>query len=210
LQTGHENSLFRPIAPAGQKTDYSLVPVAGVVRPVNVSADGQLTIGIVDGPNPAPWPRAWSGLMLNDRQEYMACATVPSILPPPLVRAMKHIDRVAAACHAAGMTSACAHLLFDIADENHDGKISRQEMKSAAAMLGGMALLVKNSAVSRAALGSEERADEREAGRLARRFMPDGGGMTYADFSGFAARAQSGRLDSALAGIGALIHGFRP
>ncbi len=214
LQTDNENTQFRPIAPLAAKKDYWLIPVAGVVRPVKVTADGQLTIGILvggilDGGNPVRWPQRWKGLTLNDRQEYMACAITPTILQPPLVRVMKHIGRIAAVCHA-NMTADCEHLLFGIADENHDGKISPQEMQSAAVMLGDMALLVKKRTVGNAALARADKTNAREAGRLAKRFMPKGGGMTYADFQRFVEKAQSERLDAALRAIAMLIPGFRP
>ncbi len=209
LQTGHKGSQLRPIGPIAKRKDYWVIPVAGVVRPVKVTADGQLTIGILAGPNPARWPHRWRDLLLNDRQEYMACAEIPTILPPPLVSAMKHIDRIDDACRA-DMGSACRHALFDTADKNKNGKISPQEMESAAVDLGGVALLAKHRVVSGPMLDQANDDDMRAADRLAKRFMPNGRGMSYAEFSGFVAKAQSQRLDDALADIGTLIQGFRP
>ncbi len=208
LQTDRQGSQFRFIAPIAKRKDYWVMPVAGVVRPVKVTADGQLTIGIPAGQNPARWPHRWRDLMLNDRQEYMACAEIPEILPPPLVSAMKHIDGIDAACHA-DMTSTCTHALFDAADQNKDGKISGQEMESAAVDLGSMALLVKNHIASGQMLDQANHDSVQEAERLARRFMPNGG-MSYADFNGFVQKAQSRGLTAALEDIGTLIPGLRP
>jgi len=56
---------------------------------------------------------------------------------------MHHIDDIASACHAS-LTPACSKLLFDIADENKNGKISPKELKNAATMLASLAAVAKD------------------------------------------------------------------
>jgi hypothetical protein len=184
------------------------MPIEGVQRPVQVQADGVLKVGLLTVKNPAKWPKNWDGLTMDGHREYMGCVEIPAILPDPLVRVMKHMDDIEAACHES-LTPSCTKLLFDIADENKNGKISLREMKSAAAMLASMAALAKNNTVSRNDLDKIVYQSMRETDRIAAKLMPNGREMTYADFSGFLTKADSVLLHVALTQVGTIIPGFK-
>jgi hypothetical protein len=184
------------------------MPVEGEKHPVQVQADGVLKIGLMEGKPPKKWPKGWDALPMDGHREYMGCVEIPAILPDPLVRAMKHIDDVGNACHGS-FSEACKQLLFTIADENRDKKISLREMKTAASMLASMALLAKDHAASREALDKAVYQSLQETDRIAARLMPDGREMGYKDFSGFVARSDSPLLHEALADIGRIIPGLK-
>ena len=199
------SQLWRLESIARQK-DYWVMPIEGVKRPVQVQADGVLKVGLLTGSNPKNWPQSWDSLSMDGHREYMGCVEIPAILPDPLVRVMQHIDEIEAACHAS-LTTSCTKLLFDIADENKNGKISLREMKDAAAMLASLAALARNNTVSRDALDKAVYQSMRETDRIAK-LMPNGRELTYEDFSGVLAKADSAPLHEALMSVSKIVPGF--
>ncbi len=145
---------------------------------------------------------------MDGHREYMGCVEIPAILPDPLVRAMKHLDEVNAACHA-GFSESCTRLLFKIADENKNGKISLKEMKTTAAMLASLAALTGNNTVSRDALDKAVFQGLMETDHIAFQLAPDGHEVSYKDFSGFLTKIDSAPLREALMRIGRVIPGFK-
>jgi len=182
------------------------MPVEGEKHPVRLEADGVLKIGLLTGKPPKNWPKSWDNLTMDGHREYMGCAEIPAILPDPLVRVMQHIDEIDEACHT-GLSSTCTKLLFDIADENKNGKISLKEMKTAAAMLADMAALAKNNTVSRDALDKAVYQALRETDRIAAKL--GGREMIYTDFTDFLAKADSAPLREALKNVSAVVPGLR-
>ena len=207
LRSDKAGSRFWPLEASCKQKDYWVMSIEGEKHPIRVEADGVLKIGLLTGKPPKKWPKNWDSLMMDGRREYTGCVEVPAILPDPLVRAMKHIDEIEAACHD-DLSASCTKLLFDIADENKNGKISVKEMKAAAIMLASMAALIENNTVSRETLDKTIYHSLREADRLAAQFMPKGREMTYKDFSGFLIKSDSIPLHEALLGVSALIPGF--
>lgn len=206
LKSDKDGSQFWRLDVANKQKDYWVMPIEGVKRPVQLQADGVLKIGLLTGQNPEKWPRSWDGLTMDGHREYMGCVEIPAILPDPLVRVMQHIDEIESMCHES-LTPSCTKLLFDIADENKNGKISLREMKSAAAMLASMAALAENNTVSRDALDKAVYQSLRETDRIAAKLGDRE--MTYKDFSGFLAKADSVPLREALMSVNKVIPGFK-
>jgi hypothetical protein len=207
LRSDKDGSQLWPLSASPKHGDYWIMPMEGAKHPVSVQADGVLKIGLLDSP-PKKWPKSWDALQMDSHREYMDCAEIPAIIPDPLVRAMKHIDEIENACHGS-LSDSCRQVLFTIADENKDKKISVREMKNAAAMLASMALLAKDHAASRDALDKTVYQSLQEADKIAARLMPDGREAGYKDFEGFPAKANSAALREALADIGKIIPGLK-
>ncbi len=208
LRSDKDGSQFWPLESVQKQKDYWVMPIEGEKHPVRVEADGVLKIGLLTGKPPEKWPKSWDALQMDGRREYTGCAEVPAILPDPLVRVMKHIDEIEEACNA-DLSPTCTKLLFDIADENKNGKISVREMKTAAAMLVSIAALVENNTVSRSTLDKAVYQSMRETDRIAARVTPKGKELSYKDFTGFLKKSDSILLRDTLMGIGTLIPGFK-
>jgi len=192
---GAANTLW-PLPPVTQKRDYWLMQMNGEQNPVRLEADGVLKI--ISMPKPEKgWPSKWSALHTDEAQEYMGCAETPALLPEPLVRAMKHIDALAAACTGG---TGCAENFFKAADENHDGKVSLRELRNAAISLAEITKLTHGTA-SRDALDKSTFVALREADALS-----GGRSLTAEDFS----RLSSPFLEQTLAEIKYFITGQTP
>lgn len=207
LQSDKNGSQFWPLSSIVKRKDYWVMPIEGQERPVMVTADGVLKIGLPDK-TPARWPRRWDKISMDGHREYTGCSDIPAILPDPLVQVMQHIDDIAAACHTSLSSSACTKLLFKIADENKNHKISLSEMKNAAAMLASMAVLAENHTASHEAMDKAVYQAMRETDQIAARASMSGREMSYADFKGFVAKANSTLLNEALKNISAIVPGF--
>jgi hypothetical protein len=207
LKSDKDGSQFWPLESLAKQKDYWVMSVEGKNHPVRIEADGVLKVGLLDK-TPKKWPKTWDSLSMDGHREYMGCVETPAILPDPLVRVMKHIDEIADACHES-MSQSCTKLLFNIADENKDGKISVKEMKTAAAMLASMSALIEYNTVTRAAMDKIVYQSYRETDRIAAWLMPKGREMSYGDFSGFLAQSDSMPLHEALLGVSPLIPGFK-
>jgi len=206
LRSDKDGSQLWPIAPAAKQKDYWVMPVEGVKRPVQVQADGVLNIGLMPAEFTGKWPKSWDSLQMDGHREYMGCAEIPAIIPDPLVRVMQHIDEIDTACHAS-LSQKCTKLLFAIADENKNGKISLKEMKTAAAMLADIAALAKNNTVTRDALDKAVYQALRETDRISAKL--GGREMSYKDFISFLKKADSAQLREALKNVGTVVPGFK-
>ena len=203
LRSDKDGSRFWILPPASKQKDYWVMPLEGQKHPVRLEADGVLKIGLMPPESTKKWAKNWDSLHMDGHREYMGCAEIPAVLPDPLVRVMKHIDDIAAACHAS-LSSGCTKLLFTIADENKNGKISVREMKTAATMLADLAALSGHTTVNRTMLDKATYQALREADRVS-----GGREMRYEDFKGFVAKANSAQLREALKNVGAIVPGFR-
>lgn len=208
LRSDKDGSQLWLLSASDKHGDYWVMPVEGEKHPVQVTADGVLKIGLTDGATPKKWPKGWDRLQMDGHREYMGCVEIPAIIPDPLVRAMAHIDEVEKACHSS-LSDSCKQLLFSIADENKNKKISLSEMKTAASMLASIAVLAKDHTANREALDKAVYQSLQETDKNAARLMPDGREMSYKDFSDFVAKADSAPLRDALADIGKIIPGFK-
>lgn len=204
LQSNKDGSQFWPLTPVHKQKDYWLMPIEGVKRPVRLEADGVLKIGVSDKA-PKTWAARWDNLRMDDHREYMGCAEIPAIVPDPLVRVMKHMDEIESVCHAR-LSGACSKLLFKIADKNHNGKISREEMKDAGMMLASIAALTPTHTASRDAIDRAVYDSMRETDRIYARM--GNRELSYTDFNGFVAKADSAPLRTALMNVGKVVPGF--
>jgi hypothetical protein len=206
LRSDKAGSQFWPLTLASKQKDYWVMPIEGEKRPVRLEADGVLKIGLLSPESTKKWPRNWDSLQMDGRREYMGCVEIPAIIPDPLVRVMQHIDDIKAAC-STSLSSQCTKLLFKIADENKNGKISLKEMKTAAAMLADMSALASHNTVTRDALDKAVYQALRETDRIAAKL--GGREMNYDDFRGFLAKADSAPLREVLKNVGVIVPGFR-
>jgi hypothetical protein len=205
LQSNKDGSQLWPLTPIRHQKDYLVMPIEGVKRPVKLEQDGILKIGMFDK-SPKTWPARWDNLRADGHREYMGCVEIPAIVPDPLVRVMKHMDDIESACHAS-LSGTCTKELFKIADKNHNGKISREEMKDAGMMLASLAALAPTHTASRDTIDRAVYDSMRETDRIYAKL--GGRDMNYEDFKGFVAKADSAPLRAALKNIGAVVPGFK-
>jgi len=207
LKSNKDGSQFWPISVLMKKKDYTLLSVEGAPHPARIENDGVLKIGTPDQPV-QKWPKTWAALPMDSKREYMGCADIPAILPDPLVRVMVQIDAIESACHAT-LSKKCTQLLFDIADDNKNRKISLNEMKMAGAMLTGVSILIENHSATRNTLDKAFYESFRESDRIFKTMSPEGNELSYRDFSGFL-QTDSVLLKKTLTNIGTVFPPFTP
>lgn len=123
-------------APRGTGADHLILALDGVTTAVMRQEDGVLRTGIpADGSSKKT---EWESLTLDQPLDYTNCPTTPDVIPKPLQRVMRYIDRIDEACAVTGGASTtaprnlsqdCARVLFKAMDDNGDGAVSLVELK---------------------------------------------------------------------------------
>ena len=128
LTSAPERLQLQRYAQAGTGADHLILLVDGARRPVMRQEDGVLRTGTYAEP---PGKNAnWDDLTLDAARDYTNCPTVPDIIPGPLQRLTRYLDRIDTACTVTANKD-CARVLFKAADDDGDGKITRIELKRA-------------------------------------------------------------------------------
>jgi hypothetical protein len=130
LRSTETDLTLLPAGLDGKRQDYWLMDFGGAATPARLENDGILKIGTPAKPG-AGWPKTWDQLPLDDTQEYTGCEAAPKVVPKVLQRLMRYIDRIKEQC-TMSVTNECAGVLFKLADENGDRKISEAEIRRTA------------------------------------------------------------------------------
>lgn len=118
-----------PAALERQQKDYWILSLGGDETPVRLEEDGVLKIGSYGEGRKAA---AWDDLTLDDTHEYTGCEETPKLVPNVMSRLMRYIDRIKEQC-TVSVTNECAGVLFKLADEDHNKKLTKKEIQRAVA-----------------------------------------------------------------------------
>ncbi|HYD18155.1 MAG TPA: hypothetical protein VEF76_06730 [Patescibacteria group bacterium] len=134
-----------PAALEGKQGDYWQLELGNDLAPVKLEEDGVLKIGIIAAGSKKS--QKWDGLTLDSTEEYMGCVTPPKLLPKQMIRLMRYIDRIKLQC-TVSVTNECAGVLFKLADEDSDKKVTKKEIQRAVAATIIFAELAERQTVS--------------------------------------------------------------
>ena len=136
-----------------EQKDYFILDLGGADTPARLENDAILKMGSYakDGPRR---PEKWEDLKLEDTEEFTGCLDAPKIVPKVLQRFMRYVDRIKEQC-TISVSNECAGVLFKLADENGDKKVSVAEIRRTV-----------GSAVLFAALAEKQTLSSKEAMKL--------------------------------------------
>lgn len=139
--------------------DHLILALEGVQTAVTRLEDGVLRTGI---PTEGSGKKAqWESLTLEQPLDYTNCPATPDVIPKPLQRVMRYIDRIDDACAMTGGASTtaprnlsqdCARVLFKAMDDNGDGRLSLVELKLGLASATLLAALAQDHVLDTAAI----------------------------------------------------------
>ena len=145
----------------GTGADHLILALEGVQTAVMRQEDGVLRTGI---PAEATGKKAeWDSLTLDQPLDYTNCPATPDVIPKPLQRVLRYIDRIDDACAITGGASTaaprnlsqdCARVLFKAMDDNGDGTVSLVELKLGLASATLLAALAEQHVLDPAAIDS--------------------------------------------------------
>ena len=127
LKSTEDDMTLLPVSVSHQQKDYFILDLAGTDTPARLENDAILKIGSYakDGPRR---PENWEDLKLDDTEEFTGCLDAPKIVPKVLQRFMRYVDRIKEQC-TLSVSNECAGVLFKLADENGDKKVSAAEIR---------------------------------------------------------------------------------
>ncbi len=132
----------------GTGADHLILALDGTTTAVMRQEDGVLRTGL---PAQTGKNMEWESLTLDQPLDYTNCPDTPAVIPKPLQRVMRYIDRIDEACAISGDASTtaprnlsqdCARVLFKAMDDNNDAALSLVEIKlglASATLLGALA-----------------------------------------------------------------------
>lgn len=149
LKSAPERLELARYAQRGSGADHLILAMDGITTTVMRQEDGVLRTGIPeDGSNPKA---EWEQLALVNPLDYTNCPDIPAVIPKPMQRLLRYIDRIDEACALSGdasttaprnLTQDCARVIFKSLDDNNDRTLSLVELKlglANAALLGALA-----------------------------------------------------------------------
>lgn len=98
---------------------------------------------------------------ISDKADYTPCTTLPKLIPKTTHRLIRYLDRVKEQC-VLSVKNDCARVMFKLADENNNRKLTPAEFKKAAAAAVLFGRLAKAKTLTRAdmkTLASETRSE---------------------------------------------------
>lgn len=142
----------------GTGADHLILALDGTTTAVMRQEDGVLRTGI-----PAQMGKnmEWESLTLDQPLDYTNCPDTPAVIPKPLQRVMRYIDRIDEACAISGAASTaaprnlsqdCARVLFKAMDDNGDAMLSLVELKLGLASTALLAALAEHHVLDAAAI----------------------------------------------------------
>jgi hypothetical protein len=146
LKSTENDMTLLPVSLDKQEQDYWVLDLGGEDMPARLENDAILKIGTY-GEGTGHRPRAWDDLKLDNTEEYTGCLDTPQIVPKVLQRLMRYIDRVKEQC-TLSITNECAGVLFKLADENGDKKLSVAEIRRTVGSAVLFAALAENKTLS--------------------------------------------------------------
>ncbi|MDE1152370.1 MAG: hypothetical protein PW788_07520 [Micavibrio sp.] len=145
---------------ASTQKDYWILDIGAEKHPALLQEDGVLKLGTyAEGAGKA---KDWDSLKLDHHDEYTGCVDTPKLIPNQIARLMRYIDRIKQQC-TLSVTNECAGVLFKLADEDSDKKLTKTEIKHAVA-----------SAIIFAELADKQTVDDKDALKMIARSKVDG------------------------------------
>lgn len=129
LRSTQQDMTLLPARVKWKQPDHWVLDLGGDQTPVRLEADGVLKMGTAGTGRKSA---LWEELESEDTHEYTGCMDTPKLVPKLMTRLMRFIDRIKEQC-TLKITNECAGVLFKLADENHDKKLSKAEIKRAVA-----------------------------------------------------------------------------
>ena len=126
LRSTEDDITLMPASVRNQQKDFVVLDLAGTDTPARLENDAILKMGSFA--KDSPRRGKWEDLKLEDAEEFTGCLDAPKIVPKVLQRFMRYVDRIKEQC-TVSVTNECAGVLFKLADENGDKKISAAEIR---------------------------------------------------------------------------------
>ena len=126
LRATEDDITLLPASVRKEQKDYVILDLAGADTPARLENDAILKIGSFA--KDSPRQGKWEDLKLEDAEEFTGCLDAPKIVPKVLQRFMRYVDRIKEQC-TLSVTNECAGVLFKLADENGDRKLSAAEIR---------------------------------------------------------------------------------
>lgn len=181
LRASKKELTLLPYEIASGSKDYRLIRQGGESLPVRIENDGILKIGI-PAEKSSRKPDGWEGFTLDRTLEYAACPEMPKIVPKAMTRLFRYLDRIQEQC-TVSINNDCARVIFKLADDNSDKKLTSAEIKKATL-----------SALIFAELGVQSTLGEKDMKKVADRAKEEGQKISDDLLSRFDAN-KSGDLD---------------
>lgn len=221
LTSAPDRLQLRRYSPAGTGADHLILLVGGEKMPVMRQEDGVLRTGTYAAPEQKG--DTWDRLQLETARDYANCPAVPAVIPKPLQRLTRYLDRIDEACAITGGASTtapknlsqdCARVLFKAADDNGDNQVSELELKRAlvsAVLLGKLAdgQPLQGDAITAAAADAKKIADATADNIMAAQDSDRNGALDYNESVENFSAAELAPLKETLAQTGALFPVFR-
>ncbi len=195
----------------GAAADHLILDIGGQRHGALRQEDGVLKL--------APYPAdagknaAWEDLAFDHGQDYTHCPTTPAVIPAPVQRLARYLDRIDGDCKVAGNRN-CARVLFKAADIDGDGEVTALELKRglvSAALLAAMAegTLHDAAAIDAAAAAAKAMADDAAPPLVAARDKNGDGVLDYNECAGAGAAGVTPALAKIIDGLGRIFPAFR-
>jgi hypothetical protein len=127
LKSSKKEMTLLPYTLAAGGTDYRFIRQGGENLPARIENDGILKIGIPAEKSPQK-AKNWDGFTFDQTPEYTACSATPKVIPKAMERILRYVDRIRDKCDIS-VKNDCARVIFKLADENNDKKLTPVEIK---------------------------------------------------------------------------------
>lgn len=222
LKSAQDSLELQRYTPAGTGKDHLILSIGGLHRPVIRLEDGVLRTGdYAEAPEKnAPF----EDINFLWVQDFTNCPDVPAVIPKPLQRLTRYLDRIDEACAVTGGASTavpknlsqdCARVLFKAADIDGDNKVTALEIKRgiiSAALLAKLAggTPLEGKAIEDAAAEAKTLADTIAEKALAAQDTDGNAALDYNEsVENFTAPKDAPGLKDMLAQIGQLFPSFK-
>jgi hypothetical protein len=127
LKSTENQMTLMPASTRREQKDYFVLNLAGADTPARLENDAILKMGAFakDSSHSA---KNWEDLKLDEAEEFTGCLDAPKIVPKVLQRFMRYVDRIKDQC-TLSVNNECAGVLFKLADEDGDKKLSTAEIR---------------------------------------------------------------------------------
>jgi hypothetical protein len=127
LKSTESEMTLAPVSVQREQNDYFILNLAGSDTPARLENDAILKMGEYAKDSPRH-PKNWEDLKLDAAEEFTGCLDAPKIVPKVLQRFMRYVDRIKEQC-TLKVDNECAGVLFKLADEDGDRKLSAAEIR---------------------------------------------------------------------------------
>lgn len=220
LKSAPERLEFARYSRRGKGRDHLILALDGVTTAVMRQEDGVLRTGI-PADDTSNRDAEWEQLVLTQPLDYTNCPATPAVIPKPMQRLLRYIDRIDEACALTGAASTtaprnlpqeCARVVFKALDDDGNRRLSLVELKlgiANASLLGALAQqhVLDAAGIATAATDARDAAGHAAAILQARDENGDGA-LDYNEAVTSAGTADLSPLKDVIARIGAVFPAF--